>query len=86
MSVITSDRRGTRKTTVQNYEINLGTIKVMVITMGRRSSRATATIVGNLSIRRPIVGKNTRRRNHINIRRMMPAVPLWTFWLQILKV
>ncbi len=85
MIVITADRRGTRKTTLHDYEINLGKIKVMASTKERKRSRATSTIVGNLVIRRPIVGKNTRRRNQLNIGRMIPAVPMWTFWLQILK-
>ncbi len=85
LSAITVDKRGTRKTTFQNYEIILGTIKGMANTRGRRSSRATETIVGNLAIKRPIVGKNTRRRNQPNIGRMMPAALMWTFWSQILK-
>ncbi len=62
LSATTADKRGTRKIIVQKYKINLGTIKVMASTRGRRSSRATATIVGNLAIKRPIVGKNTHRR------------------------
>ncbi len=57
------DRRVTRKITVRNYETNLGTIKVMARVTERRNSRATATIVENLVIKRLIVGKNTRRRN-----------------------
>ncbi len=85
LSVITVYRRGTRKTTFQNYEINLGTIKVMANAKGRRNSRATATMMENLAIKRPIVGRNTRRRNQLNIGRMMPVAPMWTFWSQILK-
>ena len=85
LSVIAAYRRVTRKTTVQNSKINMETIKVMAITKGRRSSRATATIVGNLAIRRPIVGRNSRRRNQINIGRMMPETLMWKFWSRILK-
>ncbi len=84
MSAITADRRGTIKTTVQSYEINLGTIKVMANTRGR-SPRATATIVGNWVIKKPIVGKNTLRRNQLTIGRMTPTAPMWTFWSQILR-
>ncbi len=85
LSDITADKRGTRKTTVQNYGINLGTIKVIKNARERRSSRATATIVGNPSIRSLIVVRNTPRINQLNIRRMMPATLMWTFWSRIIK-
>ena len=84
-------QKGHKKKTVLNYKINLGTIKVMERARARararetRNSRATVIIVENLAIKRLIVGRNTRRRNQLNIGRMMQTAPMWTFWLQILK-
>ncbi len=51
----------------------------------RRNSRATSNIVKNLAIKMTTVEKKNQRRNKLNIGRMMPAEPMWTFWSKILK-
>ncbi len=73
--------KGHKKNNCPKLKINLGKTKVMARATKRRNSRTTATIVGNLAIRRPIVRRNTQRRNKLNIGRMIPAMPIGTFWL-----
>ncbi len=61
---------------VRGQKFNLGTTKVMTKARERRNSRATATIMENQVIKRPIVEKNTLRIKNLSIRITMLAAPM----------